>query len=78
MLWNGAVSLTPGKDLAHLTPGKTYKALAKLFKLPDKADRLLSHHLRFHHFLPLATRNTAVNAQTPQRRPGEAGKIQTH
>lgn len=77
MLWNGATSLTPGEDLAHLTPGKTYKEPAKLFKFPDKV-RLLSNHLGFHHFLPLATRNMSINAQTPQRRAGEGAKIQTH
>lgn len=57
MLWTGAVSAAPGRDLAHLTPGKVCKAPAKLFTFPDKADRLLYNHLRFHHFLPLATRN---------------------
>ena len=77
MLWNGVTSPTPGKDLAHLTPGKTYNTPAKLFTLPDKV-RLLSNHLRFHHFLPLATRNMSINAQTSQRTAGEGGKIPTH
>lgn len=77
MLWNGAVSAAPGRDLAHLTPGKVCKAPAKLFTFPDKADRLLYNHLRFHHFLPLATRNI-IKAQTPKRGAGEGGKIQIH
>lgn len=68
MHWNGAIPLTPGKDLSHLTPGKTYNAPAKLFKFPQKAVRLHSNHLRFYHFFSLVTGNMSVNAKKPQRK----------